>query len=469
MGEQRFTGTCEATTIYRRRFLALGAVGITAGCLENGDNDPPTDTPTVDTPDLDATPTPEGPAVTPTEDQPDQADAEEEKEPSVEPTFEGFTHFPVDFASLFEGWEELNLTNEPPITPFYFYAHHHTEGPRKWYLGDLQTPPHEPVYLPADGATSIWRMRKLGETEVVAGETIHVDADIDFEMAGSVAVFYQHLGLRDDIVRTVEESDEDDVEFSAGTHIGYMYYPPWHTFDFGVEDWNDPPRGVSATPDHRLNVRRNPLDYFVPSLREELLALYEPLYERMREEGVVAWSDLTDSRTDIHVAGTLAGLWCRDDLASDELFPPVNHWGLINFVGIDNLHTDTFWRVLEHPWNQEQGFAGLFTEAVSYQGDPPVPLYDGEPIAQFGSRLYLLEGDLSAGVAMIVEPRWDPLDAENEHNHPSVGERRYLRFVVEAGADRWGDRLHITGAHERNALEEGVDDALTYRRDPDDE
>ena len=93
-------------------------------------------------------------------------------------------------------------------------------------------------------------------------------------------------------------------------------------------------------------------------------------------------------------------------------------------------------------------------------------LYDGEPLGN--SRFYVLDGNVSAGVARIVRTwDWDPLYPDSELNHPSIGETRYLRYEVHAGATVYDDRLTIEGFENEEAAAAGFTGAaVQYRRDP---
>lgn len=126
---------------------------------------------------------------------------------------------------------------------------------------------------------------------------------------------------------------------------------------------------------------------------------------------------------------------------------------MINFLGADQLHTDTYWRVIEHPWNGENQLAGLFTE-MEWETSPDVPLYDVEPLGN--SRLYLLDGDLSAGTANIVRDwEWDPRKPDSTDSHPSIGKNRYLVFEVASRDTVYDDTLTILGFTPEQGRETG--------------
>lgn len=381
--------------------------------------------------------------------------------------FEGFTHLPVDFDALLTGIDALDVKMHKPLTPYAFHAHGHVEGPRKWYLYDHDTPPHEPVSLPARGIYETWVVDGLADAEraTVDGEPVLVDVGADFHLSSTVSVFFMHLALREAIVEQARESGDEYIVLDAGTHIGYMYYPPWNSVDFGVRDTTHD-AGMAADPENQWNHLANPLDYFTDTGRETILAAYEPLYRWYVEEGVHPFTDLTDSRANVNIAGTLGGVWFLDEL-DDPFHDMDTQWGMLNFMDLDHVHAETYWRVLDHPWNRDNGFAGLFTEKTGERRPDPAP-YAGDPLGT-GSRFYLLDGSLSDGVAMIVRDwEWDPLEPDSAENHPAHGEQRYLRFRVDSGETVHGDSLRLQGFDDESSARAGfTGDGTWFRRDPD--
>ena len=57
--------------------------------------------------------------------------------------------------------------------------------------------------------------------------------------------------------------------------LGWMHNPPWSSLDFGVED-SGRPAGMTHDRSSWWDTRANPLDYFTPALRRQVLARLEP-------------------------------------------------------------------------------------------------------------------------------------------------------------------------------------------------
>ncbi len=163
--------------------------------------------------------------------------------------FSGFTQMPVDFNAVLDG---ANTCRGQRLTPFFQYLYK-IEGPKKWYIyacpGDVVE-----VYLPAKGIldTRALRLDASGEGRegFVNGEKVIIDVGVSFDVSPDIYVFYAHLALRDEIRAAVQDSPKGYAVFDAGTHIGYIYWPPpssYYSLDFGVSDRNID-RGLRWTP-----------------------------------------------------------------------------------------------------------------------------------------------------------------------------------------------------------------------------
>jgi hypothetical protein len=152
----------------------------------------------------------------------------------------------------------------------------------------------------------------------------------------------------------------------------------------------------------------------------------------------------------------LAGAWTNNDFLADGFDAPDGAWREhISLVIPEYIVAETFWRVLEHPWNIENELAGLWIE-------------NQEPY-----RFYLLEGDLAQGVGMAIHPwepdgqshPWEPLEPDSDTNHPSFGKRFYLRFEVVPSDNMWNEQVRVqkflTADEARNGF---TDEAVTYWR-----
>ena len=99
------------------------------------------------------------------------------------------------------------------------------------------------VYLPAKGILFDWGIQAVGAEGGIEGqfngEKVLINVNAQFDVASEITVFYMHLTLRDEIIAMVQSSADRVVVLDAGTHIGYMYWPPpspYYSLDFGVLD-----------------------------------------------------------------------------------------------------------------------------------------------------------------------------------------------------------------------------------------
>ena len=358
-----------------------------------------------------------------------------------------FTHSPVDIRALFAA---DTFKDAAPITPYFNYDNTaHAEGPRKWYLYGSSTEPLK-VFLPTRAGLSrhaVMTSGRSGELQL-KGEKVWLNMHLTFHVNADLRFIFMHLCLRDEILRKVDEAQGRRVWFPAGRHIGYLHYPPWNSLDFAVEDRRKNSRTASE-PTLSWNLRTNPLDYCVPELRQQILSAYQSPLERLKREGTVPYSDLTDSRANINIGGTLWGVWFKDELADPFRDHEVN-WSIINAVPKKMLHRATYSKALE----EDPNHAGLFTENGA-GGNTGQPLYDGAPLDR--SRLYLLSGDERVGTAKIAH-RFD--------RSRSV----FLKFAVlrYAPNDPHDDQLRLESFPTGGAAEENKfsDRAVLFRRDP---
>jgi len=307
-----------------------------------------------------------------------------------------FTQFPVDLASLFSA---RRYPGASPITPFFNYDNTaHAEGPRKWYIYGSQTEPLK-VFLPTSASLQLHGLRNSeGSGELTVNkEKVRSNMNVTFQVDKDRSFFFMHLCLRETIARRVEQAEGRAVTFEAGTHIGYIHNPPWNSLDFGVENRRRN-SGMAADPNLWWNLRANPLDYFEPELRNQILQAYRPVLARLREDGTVPYSDLRDSRGNIQLTGTLWGVWFKDDL-DDPFRQHLVNWSIISLVPKQMLHRDTYWKALD----EDPDHTGLLTE--NGQGQRlGRPLYAGDPLGR--NRFYLLSGDDHGGTAKIIH-RYD--------------------------------------------------------------
>ena len=358
-----------------------------------------------------------------------------------------FTHSPVDIQALFAA---DTFKDAAPISPYFNYDNTaHAEGPRKWYLYGSSTEPLK-VFLPARAELSRHAVMTSGESGELQlkGEKVWLNMHVTFQVNADLRIIFMHLCLRDEILRKVDRAQGRQVWFPAGTHVGYVHYPPWNSLDFAVEDRRKNSR-MASEPTLSWNLRTNPLDYFVPELRQQILSAYRSTLDQLKREGTAPYSDLTDSRANINISETLWGVWFKDDLAAPFRDHEVN-WSIINAVPKKMLHRATYSKVLE----EDPNHAGLFTENGKGRNSGQ-QLYDGAPLGR--SRLYLLSGDERDGTAKIAH-RFDP------------SQFVFLKFAVRRNApnDPHDDQLRMesfptSGAAEENAFS---DQAVLFRRDP---
>ena len=311
--------------------------------------------------------------------------------------FDGFTHSPIDFNTLFSSQSYVSGT--PQVIPFVNYSNtNHAEGPKKWYIYGPRDPLMK-VYLPAKGVLKKSGIRtyspEQGRATSMNGENVLVDVQVWLDVSPDVEVFYMHVTLRDEIKRQVDESPDGYVVYEAGTHIGYIYND-YSSMDFGVEDKTHD-SGQTDTPDSWWSRRANPLDYFADELKQSILDAYQPVLNTLKSSGTTPYSNLEDSRSNMNVPDTIWGIWFKDDL--DDAFSERVNWAVINFAKKEFLHQDTYWKVMQ----ENPTLSGLFTESVTNQTQG-TSLYDGQPMGV--SRLFILSGDEKAGVARI-DDEWN--------------------------------------------------------------
>lgn len=311
-----------------------------------------------------------------------------------------FTHLPVDVATL-RDW-----------SPFYNYDNtSHAEGPRKWYLYG----PDEPidVYLPVDARlVSV----DAGKAVEVNGETCRLDVNARFRVNDDVTIFFMHLCFREEIKRG---------DHPAGTHIGYVHFPPWNSLDVGVEDAR---HGA-----HWLARRSNPYDYFTPELQKQIRNAYAPMQARMKEREDVPYSDITDSRRDVDRPGELWGIWFRADLRDPFGAHWVN-WAIVNFMPADALHAET--------WRTEAD--GVFAENG---GD------SGKREAEDRGRRVYAGGPFGRGNIEFVSP--DVMKLTHRFDRASV----FVKYAVD------GDRLRLQQVESAEGGE-FTEAAVEFRRGP---
>lgn len=489
----------------RRRVVIAALIVILAIVIALGqrDRDPTADDadPASTEPGLDREPVADSNVTPPPADPVDVDRSDQGDDLGVPPrsAFAGFTHFPLDFDAAFADPASMPLrTHEGegpvemwrmPVTMF-FNPPHKTVGARKWYLKH----PHAPedfdfqsgtviadwhLYLVSDATLTLDRIgvdvdrhgndihpstladvdEEILAIDEVDGDPVLLGVSIGFQVTEGLSIVYDRLRLRRAIVDEVRAAGGVH-RFPAGTHLGYGGSSLW-VFDDHVDAAPYPPGA-------------NPFDYFTPDLQQRLMALYAPLHDILADEGVHPFTDLAKSDLAWDVPGTLEGSWIRE--GGRGFHAEGFWWEVLAFVGRDHLSTETYWHVLDHPWNVENDLRGLFLE--NQTGDEPeTPLYDistvGQPFLE--SRFYLLEGDLEDGIAMIIaryvtegaRHPWRPLgpDIDAHDNHPSAGARRYLRFTVHA--DGGGDVLTIQGFTTLDGARAGFTaDAQRYRRTP---
>lgn len=444
----------------RRRLLSLGAIIAVTGCIDNNDQK----SVSLDN-DSSAHEDPQDRDEYQEYDKSREYEAEidedgdsDEEQPPVE--FEGFTHFPVDFSSFFSEPRTIDLDIDKPIRPFFSDAK--VVGAGKWYLRN----PHDDAPIDPEWGyrRSTWKTYLVTDAvvEIVAfadfpvdevdGETVYLVDKFEAHPTPDVTVLYENILLREPIVNELEAGG-GEVFLSAGTHLGYALNAFW------VWDWRFDVDGV------------NPFDYFSAEKQQELLELYQPVYDIYRAEGIEPFTDLTESRLSWDVHGSLEGGWIReaevrevtDNGAYREWYGTEKDGSLVALFPNDILNGDTYWRVIDHPWNQENTFVGRFAES-EIGTTPEIPLYPGETLGR--CRFYLLDGDLGGGIALIIRDwEWRPLDPISETNHPSIGERRYLRFAVFPGEDSVRDTLKLQGFMTEDEARSGfTDKAIVYSR-----
>jgi hypothetical protein len=273
------------------------------------------------------------------------------------------------------------------------------------------------------------------------GEEVYLGLDISFWVDTHVTVNYEKMRLRKEVVDTLE-AQGGVATFTAGTHLGYGANA------IQVVDWSvDKGKYFHAV---------NPFAHFTDEKQQELLTIYAPLYERYKTEGVRAFTDITESRLWWDRQGSIEGSWSKTDAPSPGYDDTANWWRSISIVSPDYLNAETYWRVLDHPWNKENNYVGMYIENDTEY------------------RFYLLDGDLSSGVAMAIldseymaedDPVWRPLRPETATNHPSVGKRHYFRFEVEGKRNMWNESLTIERFSSIEAARAGFTDrAVEYRR-----
>ncbi|MFW6134233.1 MAG: hypothetical protein ACOC5R_01495 [Elusimicrobiota bacterium] len=366
--------------------------------------------------------------------------------------FKGFTHGPVDFEVLFDTSVTGKSIYAPPITPYFNYSNtSHAEGPRKWYIYGTTNVVMK-VYTPCktvlkqDGIN----FQHGQETEYYNGEKIWVNVQVWLQASEDIEVFFMHLSLRDKIKSEVENASQGYKVYEAGTHIGYIYYPTWNSLDFGVED-RTKDSGMSPDPYYWWNIRANPYDYFNSYLKNKILELYQPMYDKMKTDGETPYSDLTDSRSNINVNKKIWGVWFRDDL-SNPLEEYDTDWSIINTVKKEYLHEETYHKTLDDYPEMD----GLYAENTSGEIEEPhlYPIDD----STLGICKFFIEIEDSKGKGAKIVKNYND------------SEYRYLRYKVEVNDPDtiYDDKLIIKGFKTKSDAEDCdlSSDVITFRRTP---
>ena len=282
---------------------------------------------------------------------------------------------------------------------------------------------------------------------LVNGEKVIIDAGVSFDVSPDIYVFYAHLALRDEIRAVVQGSPTGYAVFDAGTHIGYIYWPPpssYYSFDFGVSDRNID-RGLIT-----YSFNANPLDYFTDELQESILEAYQPYYDSLVEEGTTPYSDIEDSRGSINHQDTIWGVWFKDDLGNAWDYRGT-YWWAVNLAKKEDLHQETYWKTLE----EFPTMSGLFGEGAGKEVVGKA-LYEGQPIGR-SSYFFILSGNGIAGVARIGEGGGDS---------PRTV---YLKYQVQPNTDsRFDEKLIMESFPTQEVAEASSfsDNAVTFRREP---
>ena len=358
--------------------------------------------------------------------------------------YNGFTHLPVDFDTVFNVDPHTRTSRLMPFVNYYNTSH--AEGPKKWYIY-APSDPLVKVYLPADAI-----LREDGirfdqgvQEESLNSEKVFVDMQAWFDVSPDIQVFYMHLSLRDAVKRKVDESPNGYAVFEAGTHIGYIHHHPWYSLDFGVEDKTHD-SGQTDQPSCWWNRRANPLDYFNDELRQSILDGYRSVLDSQLLEGTTPYSDLEDSRSNINIPDTIWGVWYKDDLSDP--FSDLCDWSAINFTNREFLHQETYWKVLQ----ENPTLSGLFTEEIKHRVQGTY-LYNGEPMGK--NRFFMLSGDEKAGIARINKEWSDAMT--------------FLKYKVSLNTESKFDDKLVVESFSSQVEAENKDfsaKAVTFRRVP---
>ena len=282
---------------------------------------------------------------------------------------------------------------------------------------------------------------------LVNGEKVIIDVGANFDVSPDIYVFYEHLALRDEIRAAVQDSPKGYAVFDAGTHIGYIYWPPsfyYAALDFGVSDRNIDSGLIT------YSFNANPLDYFTDELRESILEAYQPYYDSLVEEGTTPYSDIEDSRMGINHQDTIWGVWFKDDLGNAWDYRGT-YWWAVNLVKKEDLHQETYWKTLQ----EFPTMSGLFGEGAGKEVVGKA-LYEGQPIGR-SSQFFILSGNGIAGVARIGEDWGDS---------PRTV---YLKYQVQPNTDSRFDEKLIMESFPTQELAEASsfsDKAVAFRREP---
>lgn len=347
--------------------------------------------------------------------------------------FVSFSTWPFD-ASLVMDSTTLNCSN--PLTcgyriaPYFNYFNDaHAEGPRKWYIYYSSTLPVAKVWLPARGGIRSSGFSNVSATDTMNSETVYRDTGVYIDVSTNVAVYFGHLTLKKSIKDAVDAAPGGYIFFDAGTHIGYVNHPLWVALDFGVSDKRFD-SGISPDPAGTWH-DANPLDYFSSALRAEILQKNAYYYDVWASSGHSPFLDITDSRSNINIEGTLWGLWF------DEINPYFAFSGqaaVFNLFKRTLFSTSTFHQYLaENP-----SMDGMLHERGS-QGGPPGRIYSHANAPFIRSKVFIAYGNEQAGVLRVQ----DDDDASR---------RVFIKYGLEPGAATPSDdKLRI---EDFSALEE---------------
>ena len=375
--------------------------------------------------------------------------------------FVGFTHTPVDFEKLFS--EDSVCRTYPSIQPYFnHFVVNHTEGPKKWYLATCSKEPIK-VFLPVKSILDKRSIRIYSDRKsTINEEEVLFDAQIWMRVSEDVTVFFMHLALLDKIKSLVEKSETEEIVLEAGTHIGYIKTDwdfidgnnsnnrpeEYHVIDFGVEDRSFD-ADLTEIKTHWWNVRANPLDYFTEELKNSILSQYQPVYQKMVDEGTHPFTNLEDSRPNINEIGKIWGTWFKDDItdAFDQNFG--SEWSIIHLTKTADLSKETFWEILD----QNPDISGILIESKMNKliGKP---LYNDSPVGQ--NKFFIVSGDDSVGIG-------------KKSNYFNDNEFLYVKYQVKSNSKNQLDDILTLEVFKKQDFDEYTNfsnKAVTFRRGP---